>query len=121
MAAKSLTDSSIEALKPGEKTYKAMVGGCPGLFIAVAPTGSKIFRLQFLFQGKSQLLTLGAYPGVSLYEARAEALGHKEAIKRGIIPYRDISCSLKRLVLARFNTVYAAGGNKKILEFIEQI
>ena len=96
LMATNLTDSSIKALKPRGKAYKAMVGGCPGLFLAVSPTGSKIFRLQFLFQGKSQLLTLGEYPGMSLYEARAEALRHKEAIKRGINP-----CAEKRAAKAK--------------------
>ena len=92
MPAKILTDSSLKALKPREKNYAVTVGGCPGLLLAVSHrTGSKIFRLQFRFEGKPCLLTLGEYPGMSLYEARAEALRHKEDIKRGINP-----CAEKR-------------------------
>jgi integrase len=115
MAAKSLTDSSIKALKPGEKTYKAMVGGCPGLFVAVASTGSKIFRLQFLFQGKSQLLTLGAYPGTSLFEARAEGLRQKEAIKRGINP-----CAEKRATKAKAKA-YALTFREVVRQWLEKV
>jgi hypothetical protein len=40
--------------------------------------------LQFRFDGKPCLLTLGEYPGMTLYEARALGLRHKEDIKRGI-------------------------------------
>ena len=80
----TLTDAQIKALKPGDRFYKVTVGGCPGLVLMVFPSGSKIFRLQFTFEGKSQLLTLGPYPGVSLFEARATALMRKEEIRKGI-------------------------------------
>ena len=87
MPAKILTDSSIKALKPREKNYSVTVGGCPGLLLAVSHrTGSKIFRLQYRFDGKPCLLTLGEYPGMSLYEARSLGLRHKEDIKRGVNP-----------------------------------
>ena len=91
MAAKILTDTSIKALKPSDKTRKITVGGCPGLVLMVSPAGGKVFRLQFTFEGKSQLLTIGPYPSVSLYEARATALLHKENIRKGINP-----CAEKR-------------------------
>ena len=60
MLAKTVTDSALKALKTGEKDYSVTVGGCPGLLLAVSHrTGSKIFRLQFCFEGKPCLLTLG--------------------------------------------------------------
>ena len=59
MATKSLTDTSIKALKPSDRTRKITVGGCPGLVLMVSPAGGKVFRLQYLFEGKSQLLTIG--------------------------------------------------------------
>jgi integrase len=99
MSVKSLTDTSIKSLKPRQdgKNLKAMVGGCLGLFLDVSHrTGSKIFRLQFRLNGKSQLLTLGEYPGMSLLDARATALRHKEDIKRGINP-----CAEKKAAKAK--------------------
>ena len=89
MAVPTLTDTQIKALKPGDRFYKVTVGGCPGLVLMVFPNGSKIFRLQFTFGGKSQLLTIGPYPGVSLFEARATALLHKENIRKGINPCEE--------------------------------
>ncbi len=91
MATPTLTDTSLKALKPRDRFYKITVGGCPGLVMMVMPSGSKIFRLQFTFEGKSQLLTLGHYPGTTLAEARAAALLHKENIRKGINP-----CAEKR-------------------------
>ena len=96
MATKTHTDTSLKALKPRERFYKVTVGGCPGLVLMVMPSGSKIFRLQFTFEGKSQLLSIGHYPSVSLFEARASALLHKEDIKKGINP-----CAEKRESMAQ--------------------
>lgn len=100
MPAKVLTDSSIKALKPREKDYAITVGGCPGLLLAVsARTGNKVFRLQYRFEGKPRLLTLGPYPGMSLFEARSLGLQHKEDIRRGIDP-----CAEKRSAKAKNKT-----------------
>ena len=48
-----------------------------GMFLYVTPTGGKLRRLKYRF-GKEKLLSLGAYPDVSLKEARA---GRDEARK----------------------------------------
>ena len=89
MATKSLTDTSLKALKPSDRTRKITVGGCPGLVLMVSPAGGKVFRLQYLFEGKSQLLTIGPYPSVSLSQARMAALLHREEIKKGINPAKE--------------------------------
>ena len=57
-----LTDLKIKSLKPAEKPYKAADGG--GLYIQVTPTGSKLWRMRYRFDGKQQLLSFGAYPDV---------------------------------------------------------
>ena len=49
-----------------------------GMFLYVTPTGGKLWRLKYRFDGKEKLLSLGAYPDVSLKEARA---GRDEARK----------------------------------------
>lgn len=41
-----------------------------GLFLLATPSGGKLWRMRFKFDGKDKLLTLGAYPKVGLAVAR---------------------------------------------------
>lgn len=50
------------------KPRKLFDGG--GLFLLIAPSGAKHWRLKYRFAGKEKLLALGSYPEVSLAEAR---------------------------------------------------
>ena len=53
-------------LAPSPLTYHD-VGG---LYLTVAPTGAKWWRLKYRFGGKEKRVGFGAYPEVSLAEAR---------------------------------------------------
>ena len=81
---KKLTDTAIRTAKPKEKPYKMADGG--GLYVLVNPGGGKLWRLKYRFEGKERLFAIGAYPAVSLKEARARAVTAKEMIARGIDP-----------------------------------
>lgn len=63
-----LTDTKIKSLKPKEKRYK--VSDFDGLYIAVNPNGSKLWRLKYRFEGKEKLLSFGKYPYTTLQHAR---------------------------------------------------
>ena len=63
-----LTDTSIRNAKPGAKTKKMFDAG--GLYLVVAPSGGKWWRLKFRYEGKEKQLSLGVYPGFRLKEAR---------------------------------------------------
>jgi hypothetical protein len=63
-----LSDLRIRKLKPKEKPYKK--GDFDGLYIMINPTGSKLWRLKYRFHDKEKLISLGAYPAVTLQEAR---------------------------------------------------
>lgn len=63
-----LTDVRIRSLKPADKPHKYSDGG--GLFLFIPPSGSKLWRMAYRFEGKSRLLSFGAYPAVSLKDAR---------------------------------------------------
>jgi len=58
------------------KPFKLTDGG--GLFLLVQPSGSKWWRYKYRFAGKRKLLAIGAYPDVSLKDARER---HSEARK----------------------------------------
>ncbi len=59
-----LTDASIRSAKPGEKPIRLFDTG--GLYLEVAPSGGKWWRLKYRFDGKEKRLSLGVYPEVSL-------------------------------------------------------
>lgn len=63
-----LTALQINQSKPAQKPYRMPDGG--GLFLDVRPTGKKVWRLKYRFDGKEQLLTIGHLTDVPLLEAR---------------------------------------------------
>jgi len=79
-----LTDVQIKAAKPREKPYKLSDGGW--LFLLVTPTESKLWRIAYRFAGKEKLLSLGAYPEISLKDARAKRDEIKAQIAAGVDP-----------------------------------
>jgi integrase len=56
------------------------------MFLLCTPTGGKLWRLKYRIAGKEKLLALGAYPDVSLKEARARREEAKEQLAKGIDP-----------------------------------
>ena len=79
-----LTDTHIRSLKPEAKPRKYFDGG--GLFLYVPPTGSKLWRMSYRFEGKSKLLSFGGYPAVSLKDARVRREEAKGLLAKGIDP-----------------------------------
>lgn len=63
-----LTDMKVQKSKPQNKPVTLFDGG--GLFLLVTPSGGKLWRFKYRYDGKQKLLALGAYPEVSLADAR---------------------------------------------------
>lgn len=80
----ALKDTEIKALKPLDKLYRKADGG--GLYIEVFPNGSKLWRWKFRVSGKEKRLALGAYPAVSLKDARAKRDYEKAKLLKGVDP-----------------------------------
>ena len=79
-----LTDRAIINLKPKEKGYKRSDSG--GLHLFVSPSGGKLWRLKYRFNGKEKLLSLGSYPTVTLARARQRREEAKVLLSEGIDP-----------------------------------
>jgi hypothetical protein len=60
----SLTDTAVRGAKPTDKPQKLFDGN--GLFLFVAPSGTKSWRVKYRFQGREKLLPLGTCPQLSL-------------------------------------------------------
>lgn len=80
----ALSDSTIRTAKPKGKLYR--LPDANGLCLEVATTGSKLWRYRYRFQGKAKMLSLGAYPAVSLREARQKRDDARQLIVEGIDP-----------------------------------
>ncbi|MGE4243652.1 tyrosine-type recombinase/integrase [Ramlibacter sp.] len=63
-----LTVRQVEAAKPSERPYKLTDG--QGLYLFVAPTGSKSWRANYVAGGKQKTRTYGLFPAIGLGEAR---------------------------------------------------
>jgi len=63
-----LTDTAIRNAKPAKTAKKLWDGG--GMYLEVAPSGGKWWRLKYRFGDKEKRLSLGVYPDVSLKDAR---------------------------------------------------
>ena len=63
-----LTDTAVRNAKSADKARKLFDSG--GLYLEVAPSGGKWWRLKYRFDGKEKRLSLGVYPDVSLKDAR---------------------------------------------------
>ena len=79
-----LTNPVIKAAKPQEKDFTLSDGNC--LSLLIRPNGAKLWRFRYRFNGKPCSLSLGAYPDVTLQEARLERDRLKKLIKQGINP-----------------------------------
>jgi integrase len=79
-----LTDTRVRNAKPGARPIK--LSDAAGLHLLIKPNGSKLWRLAYRFAGKQKTLALGAYPIISLADARSEREEAKRFLAREIDP-----------------------------------
>lgn len=65
-----LSDTKIRAAKPRPKPYK--LTDANRLFLLVTPTGGKLWRWAYVYDGKQKSMAFGAYPLVSIADARSK-------------------------------------------------
>ncbi|WP_192250454.1 tyrosine-type recombinase/integrase [Mesorhizobium silamurunense] len=85
----ALSDVKCRNARPASKLVKLSDGG--GLQLWVQPTGSRLWRLAYRFEGKQKLLALGSYPLISLAEARQARDDAKRQLLSGIDPAQERS------------------------------
>ncbi len=107
----ALTDTAIKSAKPKAAQYK--LHDEKGLFAIIRPTGGKLWRFKYRFQGKEQQLSLGTYPDVSLKDARERRDDARKLLAEG----KDPGAEKKRAAVA---AVISAGNTFKVVaeEFI---
>eukprot|EP01037_Dinobryon_pediforme_P018670 gene18670-18969_t len=107
----ALTDSAIKAARPDATQYK--LHDEKGLFAIIRPTGGKLWRFKYRYQGKEQQLSLGTYPDVSLKQAREL----RDLARKTLAEGKDPGAEKKRAAVA---AAISAGNTFKVVaeEFI---
>ena len=70
--------------KRGDKPYKMADGG--NLYLLVNPSGGKLWRWAYHFEGRQKLMTFGKYPEVSLARVRERHAKQRAILADGIDP-----------------------------------
>ena len=83
----ALTDVAIRNAKPRAKPYK--MGDAFGLFVLIQPSGGKLWRFKYRFDGREKKLAIGTYPVISLAEARRRRDQARELLAAGKDPSRE--------------------------------
>ncbi|HCX3986281.1 TPA: tyrosine-type recombinase/integrase [Escherichia coli] len=83
----SLTDAKIRTLKPSDKPFK--VSDSHSLYLRVKPGGSRHWYLKYRISGKESRIALGAYPAISLSDARQQREGIRKMLALNINPVQQ--------------------------------
>jgi hypothetical protein len=100
----ALTDTACRNAKARGALYKLSDSG--GLQLWVQPNGAKLWRVAYRFGGKQKLLAIGAYPVISLADARRARDEAKRILTLGDDPSRA-KRSLKASQMSGENTFRA--------------
>jgi integrase len=79
-----LTDAKIKNAQPVDKPYRLYDSG--GMYLEIAPSGGRWWRLKYRIGGKEKRISLGVYPTVSLKEARFARDKAKDQLREGLDP-----------------------------------
>jgi integrase len=89
-----LNDMEISRLK---ETGRHHAGA--GLYIQIAPTGSKSWIYRYMLDGKARQMGLGPYPEVRLAKARAQVAKYRTTKREGVDPIKARQDNLVQLRL----------------------
>ncbi len=79
-----LSEAAIRALKSTGKARR--YADERGLYLEVSPSGAKLWRFKYRFEGREKRLALGIYPDVGLRDARDRREKARSELARGIDP-----------------------------------
>ncbi|WP_334162635.1 tyrosine-type recombinase/integrase [Phenylobacterium sp.] len=100
-----LDDRQIRKLEPAAKPRKYADGD--GLYLHVMPSGAKLWRFAYRYQGRQKLLALGAYPEVTLEAARDARLEARRLLRQSEDPAALRRAEKREAKLAAANTFAA--------------
>jgi integrase len=127
-----LTDTAIRTAKPADKPRK--MADEKGLYLLLQPTGGRLWRFDYRFEGKRKTLALGAYPDVTLKAARERLGDARTLLADGVDPSLNRKAQnaakatsaansfevVAREWFAKFKPQWTDGHSEKILARLER-
>ena len=98
----ALTDTAVRRAKAAALPHNLHDTG--GLYLTVAPTGAKWWRLKYRFAGKERRIGLGVYPEVTLAEARKRRDDARAMVRDGKDPSTERQAERQKAAIAAGNT-----------------
>lgn len=93
--------TSVANAKPRDRDYKLTDGD--GLFLLVRPNGSKLWRMNYKYLGRHRTLAFGAWPEVSLADARAKRDEARRQVAAGLDPSHERKLEQARAAISEDN------------------
>ena len=109
-----LTDVVIRSLVHGPKQIKK--ADEKGMFLLLQPSGGKLWRFKYRFNGKEKKLGLGRYPDVSLKEARRRRDEARQTLAMGKDPGDERKQRILKSALSAANSLQHVGN-----EYLEKM
>ena len=94
--------TTVTSARPREREYKLTDGA--GLYLLVKPNGRKLWRLNYAYLGKQRTLSFGAWPDVSLADARERRDQARKLIAAGLDPSHEAKLAEARAMLSEENS-----------------
>ena len=101
----TLFATTVANAKPRERDYKLSDGG--GLYLLVRPNGTKLWRLNYRYFEKHRTLAFGAWPEVTLADARLRREEAKRLLAAGTDPSHQQKVDAARARLEEIETFKA--------------
>ncbi|WP_448661494.1 tyrosine-type recombinase/integrase [Sphingomonas sp. CJ20] len=101
----ALSVAAIKAAENRSKAYK--LSDRDGLYLLVAPTGGRYWRMNYRHLGKQKTLAFGVWPDTGLAEARAECDAARKVLARGEDPAERIKLDRVAATVAASNSFQA--------------
>lgn len=98
----SLNVQEIKGFLPQDKPYKRYDSG--GLYLLVKPNGSKLWQFKYRFGGIEKKMPFGAFPEISLAEARKRRDRARTSVADGVDPMRERKREKAKIRLGAENT-----------------
>ena len=84
------------------------VGGVTGLALNVTKYGSRSWVMRYQIKGRRRDMGLGAYPSVTLAQARESARAAREVLRQGMDPVEHARAARQRLIVEQETAVVFA-------------
>lgn len=101
----SLTVSAIKAAKSRAKPYK--LADRDGLYLLVAPSGARCWRMNYRFLARQRTLALGVWPTTDLADARDKLEEARKVLARGEDPSEQMKLKRAAASVAQSNSFKA--------------